>query len=63
MEKGNAVWQSYNSHDCETFYKCSLCNKVFGDWDVFHQIKNENGTKHYCPYCKKELNGLEGIKD
>ena len=59
MSKPRAIMQSYNSHDCETFYKCPSCGEVFGDWIVFHQEKNKNGTKNYCPFCKVELDGLD----
>lgn len=53
--KKKAIYQSYNSHDCETFYKCPQCNEVFGDWTIYGQEENENGTKDYCPKCKTEL--------
>lgn len=57
--KPRAIWQSFNSHDCEPYYRCPVCNKVFGGWLVFTQQPNENGTKEYCPHCKTELAGLE----
>ena len=44
----------YSSRDCETYYEC-ICGCKFGDWTIFHQKKNQNGTKDYCPKCKKEL--------
>ena len=53
--KPKAIWYSFNSHDCETWYRCQVCNKLFGDWIIFHQEPNENGTKDYCPHCKTEL--------
>ena len=55
MEKKSAIKLSFSSRDCETWYRCPYCNKNFGDWTTFHQPKNENGTKDYCPNCKKEL--------
>jgi uncharacterized C2H2 Zn-finger protein len=53
--KPKAIWHSFNSHDCETYYRCPVCNKLFGDWLIFLQEPNENGTKDYCPHCKTEL--------
>ena len=58
MNKKRAIRQGFCSHDCETWYKCPECGKTFGDWAVFHQEKNENGSKNYCPFCKVELDGL-----
>lgn len=57
--KKDAIYQSYNSHDCEAWYKCPVCNNLFSSWNVFGQPKNENGTNKYCPKCKTELNGLD----
>ena len=59
MVKPRAITQGYCPHDCETWYKCPKCGKVFGDWTVYHQKKNENGTNKYCPHCKLELDGLD----
>lgn len=58
MAERKAIYQGYNAHDCESWYKCPECNYVFGSWTIFHQKQNENGTRHYCPYCKTELDGL-----
>ena len=55
MMKPKAIWQSFNSRDCETYYRCPVCKKVFGDWLIFLQEPNENGTKDYCPHCETEL--------
>ena len=44
----------YSSRDCESHYEC-ICGYKFGSWTLFHQEKNENGTKDYCPNCKIEL--------
>lgn len=57
--KPRAIDESYCNHDCEAWYRCPICNEVFGSWTIFHQEKNENGTKEYCPYCKTELEGLK----
>ena len=57
--KKRALYISFCSRDCEAFYECPCCNKKFGSWTVFHQEKNENGTKKYCPWCKEELEGLD----
>ena len=57
--KKRAIYQSFSSHDCEAWYKCPVCNKIFGSWTVYHQKKNENGTNKYCPHCKEELDGLD----
>lgn len=55
MARKRAVYRSFCSHDCEVFYECPECGKVFGSWTVFFQNKNENGTNEYCPHCKVEL--------
>lgn len=57
--KKYAICVSFSSHDCEAHYKCPECNGFFGSWTVFNQEPNENNTKHYCPHCKAELEGLE----
>ena len=43
-----AIYQSYNSHDCEAFYKCPLCNRTFGSWSYSEQ-------KQECPWCKGRI--------
>ena len=53
-----AVYKGFSQHDCESVYKCPVCEATFGYWAVFYQEKNENGTKVYCPKCKTELKGL-----
>ena len=53
--KPKAIFQSFNSHDCEAYYRCSACKKLFGSWMVFLQPQNENGTNEYCPHCETEL--------
>lgn len=60
--KPKAIYLGFNSHDDESRYRCPACNKPFGSWLVFLQQPNENGTKHYCPNCEVELDGLEGIQ-
>lgn len=57
--KKSAIYKGYCSHDCEAWYECPVCHKVFGSWSVYHQTKNENGTNKYCPYCKEELSGMD----
>lgn len=59
MPKKKAIYKGYNPRDCEAFYECPDCGKVFGSWLVFHQEENENGTNKYCPHCKVELEGLD----
>lgn len=59
MIKKRAIYLSFSYHDCEAWYKCPECGEAFGSWSVFTQEKNENGTKHYCPFCKMELDGLD----
>lgn len=59
MSKLRAIYMGFSNHDCDAYYKCPVCGKVFGGWAVFRQKKNENGTNHYCPECKTELAGLE----
>ena len=50
-----AIYEGYNSHDCEAWYSCPICNEKFGSWSV---KKNDNGRK-CCPSCKTELDGLD----
>lgn len=57
--KMRAIYIGFSNHDCEARYKCPYRSKNFGSWDIFHNKKNENGTKNYCPICKNELSGLE----
>lgn len=59
--KPKAIYTGSCSHDCESWYRCPECGKPFGDWTIFMQKENENGTKEYCPFCKTELEGLNGI--
>lgn len=58
-KKERAISMAYNSHDCESRYRCPECGTPFGSWDVFRNQKNENGTNKYCPHCKTELDGLD----
>ena len=57
--KKRAIYESFSSHDCEAWYRCPECKKLFGSWSIFHQKENENGTNKYCPHCKVELDGLD----
>ena len=59
VERKKAIILGYCNRDCETHYECPVCNKKFGSWDIFHNSKNENGNKEYCPYCNTELDGLK----
>ena len=59
MRKKRAIYNGFCNHDCEAWYKCPECGKPFGSWSIYHQPKNENGTKNYCPFCKIELDGLD----
>lgn len=60
-DKPKAEYLGFNPHDSETFYKCTACGKTFGNWSIVAQKENENGTRRYCPRCKTELAGLEGM--
>lgn len=53
MKRKNVIVTGFNSHDCEVRYKCPYCSNYFGSWDVCNQNINKNGTKYYCPNCKK----------
>ena len=57
--KQRAIYTGFSQHDSDAYYKCPVCNSTFSGWDVFHNQKNENGSKKYCPNCKTELDGLE----
>lgn len=54
-EKPKAEYIGFSSHDCESHYRCPVCNGTFGSWSL---ERNENGNR-YCPRCKTELDGLE----
>ena len=58
IPRAKAIYMNFSNHDCEMKYRCPYCDKIFGSWDVYRNKKNENGTKNYCPDCKKELDGL-----
>ena len=55
IKKPWAEYCGFSSHDCETWYRCPICKKTFGDWTIYHQKPNTNGTKDYCPHCETEL--------
>lgn len=57
-QKPHAIYVGFNSHDAETRYICSECGKPFGSWLIFHNEPNKNRSKHYCPFCEEELEGL-----
>ena len=57
--KKRALYVGFSSHNCEAFFECPYCKKIFGSWRVFNQKENENGTNKYCPHCKEELDGLD----
>lgn len=57
--KKRAIYESFNSHDCEAWYRCPVCGEKISSWIIYHQKKNENGTNKYCPCCKEELDGLD----
>lgn len=57
--KPKAMYVGFNSHDAETRYRCPICEKPFGSWTIYGNKPNRNGTKHYCPHCETELEGLE----
>ena len=48
-----AVYTSYNNHDCESWYQCPYCKKPFGSWSIFHQ--KQEGEEAHCPHCEKPL--------
>lgn len=44
----------YNSHDCESFYKCPFCGHEYRSWELFHKgIKTESDFE--CFQCGKLL--------
>ena len=45
-----AIYIGFNSHDCETRYKCPVCNGNFGSWSLPSGAKIAN-----CPCCGTEL--------
>ena len=55
-EKPKAKYLGY--HDGDTWYQCPVCEEKFGGFSVMHQDRNPNGTKEYCPGCKRELRGV-----
>lgn len=60
--KPKAIYLGFSSHDCESRYRCPVCNKPFGSWEIFLQQPNENGTRYYCPHCETELDGLDIVE-
>lgn len=56
-----AIEIGYNGHDCDTVFRCQKCNHVFYGSHIYFNRKNKNGTNKYCPKCKEELKGLEGL--
>lgn len=49
-ETPKAIYEGFNSHDCETRYKCPVCNGNFGSWSLPSCAKIAN-----CPCCGTEL--------
>lgn len=49
-ETPKAIYEGFSSHDCETWYKCPVCNKKFGSWSLPSGEKIAN-----CPCCGAEL--------
>lgn len=45
-----AIYMGFNSHDCETQYKCPVCNRNFGGWSLPSGAKIAG-----CPCCGSEL--------
>ena len=44
----------YNSHDCESFYRCPFCGYEYSSWGLFHKgIKTESDFE--CFQCGKLL--------
>ena len=50
-----AVYKSFNSHDCEAYYKCPLCNKTFGSWSLPAGYDSKDKGTASCPCCGTEL--------
>ena len=48
------IYESYSSHDCETWYSCPYCKKKIGSWSLPSSGAVKKGEKIYCPHCKKE---------
>lgn len=46
-----AIYQGFNSHDCEAYWKCPTCGRVFGSWSV--DFVDGHLTK--CPFCGEDL--------
>ncbi len=53
VEKPKAiVLSNYSNNHFGTMYKCPLCDRVFGSWEV-----DEEDVR--CPGCEAELGGIE----
>lgn len=49
-----ARYLGFYPHDCESYYKCPLCNGQFGSWSTsFYKKNNREHCK--CPNCDSEL--------
>ena len=61
MSENRAIQIGYDVHDCDAVYRCLKCKQVFFGSYIYHHNPNENGTRKYCPHCKTELKGLDGL--
>lgn len=44
------IYESYNSHDCETIYSCPHCGEKISSWSLIYQ--RQDGKDSHCPHCK-----------
>lgn len=44
----------FNSHDCESWYRCPECGKEYGSWGFFHRKMLPN-TVFKCEDCGTQL--------
>lgn len=48
------VCVGFNSHDCETIYKCPCCGEFYYSWNLCSR-GIEIGDAFECDYCKAQL--------
>lgn len=51
------IYESTNSHDCETIYSCPYCGEKISSWTLYHQEResreSDDTYRPHCPECGK----------
>ena len=48
------IYVGYDSHSCESWYKCPNCGKKFGSWE-HHNKGRKGGDTFFCEGCGTKL--------